>query len=249
MESKKYSILTYIFGNYEFVREPLETDDECEYVLVTDNKNLKSKKWKIVYLSDDFNDYTPISKTFYVRYHPFEFVNTDYVLLLDGSMHIKKSLHKLFNDFQENDYDCALGSFPFRIRSVNELYDYWIKNRNYNITQANKNRAFYNATHIGLPKIYHETGYMLFKKCTICLQFLETVYSAINKISLAPNDLDRLDQPIFNGILNALYQEMRVLSLSRELVQSDFIKFYYHNTNKECRVNIDPLFNKEFYKL
>ena len=249
MADKKYSILTYIFGNYEFVREPLEIDPNCEYILVTDNKSLKSEHWKIIFLSDNFNSYTPISKTFYVRYHPFEFVNTDCVLLLDGSMHIKKSLHKLFNDFRKNNYDCALGSFPFKIKNVNELYDYWIKNRNYSTTQANKNRAFYNATHIGIPKIYHETGYMLFKKCTICLQFLETVYLAINKVSLAPNDLDRLDQTIFNAILYSLYNDMKVLALSREIIQSAYIQYYKHNTTIKLSINVDKNFIKEMYKL
>jgi len=249
MENKKYSILTYIFGNYEFVREPLEIDDDCEYILVTDNKKLTSKKWKIIYLSKDFIDYTPISKTFYVRYHPFEFVNTNYVLLLDGSMHIKKSLHKLFNDFQNNDYDCALGSYPLPIKNIDELYTYWIKYRNYNNIQASKNRAFYNALHIGIPKIYHETGYMLFKKNTICLNFLNTVFLSINKISESYNNLDRLDQPILNGILYGIYNNLKVLTLSRELIQSDYIQYYLHNTNKKLCINIDKNFVKDMYKL
>lgn len=249
MESKKYSILTYIFGNYEFVREPLEIDDECEYILITDNKNLKSKKWKIIYLSDDFNDYTPISKTFYVRYHPFEFVNTDTVLLLDGSMEVRKSLKKLFTDFFNGNYDCALGTFPYAIKSIDELYSYWIKYRNYDIHQANKNKSFLKACKIDVPKIYHETGYMLFKKNSICLQFLETVFLSIKEISPSYNNLDRLDQPILNGILYGLYSEMNVLSLSRELIQSQYIQYYKHNTNNKLVINIDRNFVNGMYRL
>ena len=249
MANKKYSILTYIFGNYEFVREPLEIDKDCEYILVTDDKNLKSKNWKIVYLNDRFNDYTPISKTFYVRYHPFEFASTETVFLLDGSMEVRKKLSKLFNDFFTGNYDCALGTYQNPIISIDDLYSYWLQYRGYDVKQYEKNLAFFKSCSCGIPTIYHETGYMIYRKNKITLEFLSTVWSSINKISNNEKDLDRLDQPIFNGILNSLYQEMRVLSLSRELVQSDFIRFYYHNTNKECKVNINPLFNKEFYKL
>ena len=45
---KKYSILTFNFGNYEVFREPEAVDENCEYVYVTDNSNLKSNIWKII---------------------------------------------------------------------------------------------------------------------------------------------------------------------------------------------------------
>ena len=45
---KKYSILTFNFGNYEVFREPEAVDENCEYVYVTDNPNLKSNIWKII---------------------------------------------------------------------------------------------------------------------------------------------------------------------------------------------------------
>ena len=42
MEAKRYTVITYIFGNYEKVHEVLEKDPEADYVLVTDNPNLHS---------------------------------------------------------------------------------------------------------------------------------------------------------------------------------------------------------------
>lgn len=38
----KYSVVAFIFGDYENVHEILEKDDDVEYLLITDNKNLKS---------------------------------------------------------------------------------------------------------------------------------------------------------------------------------------------------------------
>lgn len=249
MANKKYSILTYIFGNYEFVREPLEIDNDCEYILVTDNKSLTSKNWKIVYLDSKFDGYTPISKTFYVRYHPFDFITTDTVFLLDGSMEIRKNLNKLFKDFNNGNYDCALGTFPQPIKSIDELYSYWIKYRNYEISQAEKSKAFLRALKVNNMSVYHETGYMLFKNNSKCLQFLEFVYSSIKRISIAENNLDRLDQPIFNGILYTLCNDLNVLSLSRELIQSSYIQYYKHNTLNKLVININKNFVKNMYSL
>ena len=38
----KYSVLTYIFDGYEIVQEIEQKDPEAEYILVTDDPNLKS---------------------------------------------------------------------------------------------------------------------------------------------------------------------------------------------------------------
>lgn len=52
MSDKKYSILTYIIGDYEFPREILEKDPDTEYILVTDNPKIKSDTWTVVQLDE-----------------------------------------------------------------------------------------------------------------------------------------------------------------------------------------------------
>jgi len=44
----RYSILTFIFGNYECLREVQDKKEDIEYVCITDNKYLVSSTWKIV---------------------------------------------------------------------------------------------------------------------------------------------------------------------------------------------------------
>ena len=95
----KYSVLTFVFNDYDFIREPLELSNDCEYILVTDNKDIKSTKWNIKYLPKEYENASGFTKSFYVRYHPFEFVSTDVCIVLDGSNQIKKPLDKLVNDF------------------------------------------------------------------------------------------------------------------------------------------------------
>ena len=233
---KKYSILSYNFNNYEILREPLEISGDAEYIYVTDNKKLKSNKWNIVYLNEDFNDYSAISKTMYVRYHPFEFCNTDTVIILDGSMHIIKSLDKLYKDFTESNCDCALGTWISPIKSVESMYSYWLKERNYDYKQYIKNLAFVKATKFNGTENFHETGYMILTKTNI--EFLTMVWKSLLKISNSEKDIDRLDQTIFNAILYKIFPELKCLNLSRQVIQSDYIKYYQHNTTKQLIVEL-----------
>ena len=50
-QSIKYSIVTMLFNNYDLLREPEEIDENAEYICVTDNPDLKSKAWKIIYMA------------------------------------------------------------------------------------------------------------------------------------------------------------------------------------------------------
>ena len=85
----KYSVLTCLFNRYEInIREPEEYDPDVEYVMVTDDPELLklNTMWKIVLIDSLFETYGGYAKSFYVKYHPFEFVSSDVVLWIDGSI-------------------------------------------------------------------------------------------------------------------------------------------------------------------
>ncbi len=99
----KYAVITYIFGkNKEILRNPLVIDKDIEYICVTDQKNIKSKIWKIVY--DDIPEANCIrDKMVYVKYRPFKYTNADKICVIDGSIEIKKSIIKLFKQLEHKD--------------------------------------------------------------------------------------------------------------------------------------------------
>ena len=39
-----------VFNNYDLLREPEEVDENAEYICITDNPELKSNIWKIMYM-------------------------------------------------------------------------------------------------------------------------------------------------------------------------------------------------------
>ena len=66
---KKYSVLTFIIGKgYEKVHEIENMQDDVEYLLVTDDPDLKSNTWKVTYDEDLLSFKTPFERCFRVRY-------------------------------------------------------------------------------------------------------------------------------------------------------------------------------------
>lgn len=102
----KYSVITAIFGEYEMVREIQDPRDDVEYVLVTDNPNLVSTTWKIKLVDSFFDGMSGYAKSFYVKYHPFEFIESDVFLWIDGSIQIKKDFTEaIMTPFINSNYD------------------------------------------------------------------------------------------------------------------------------------------------
>jgi hypothetical protein len=114
----KYSVLTFIINDYEYVREieyDISTTPHIEYILVTDNPNLKSNTWNIIYDKDlEDSNLTVYDKVMMVRYNPYKYVSNDICVRIDGSMQIVKPLDYFINEFIEGEYDGSLLLHPLR---------------------------------------------------------------------------------------------------------------------------------------
>lgn len=97
----KYAVITYIFGNYEKLREIRVKDPNTEYICVTD-QNLHSRTWKIIHDTVPLAD-TNRDKVVYVKFNPFKYTNAQYICVIDGSIEIKHSLKHLFEQLKTTD--------------------------------------------------------------------------------------------------------------------------------------------------
>lgn len=93
--SGKYVVLTYLYGDHTLLRDPLFVDAGIEYVCVSDRPITDSKVWKnivnpLAYLPDDR------LRVAWVKFHPYEFVDAEKVLVLDASYQIMGSVIPLF---------------------------------------------------------------------------------------------------------------------------------------------------------
>ena len=103
----RYSVLTYIFGDYDNVKEVLDPQDDVEYICVTDNKKMSSKTWKMVY-DKTLDGLSIFEKCYTVRFNLFNYVSTDICIRLDGSLEVCKSLDPFIEKFNKGNYEIAL---------------------------------------------------------------------------------------------------------------------------------------------
>ena len=89
----KYTVLTFIFNNYEKLHEVIDPDPEAEYLLITDDPELKSATWRVI-CDPDLAGLSPFDKAFRVRYGLFKYAAADICVCVDGSVQIKKNFEQ-----------------------------------------------------------------------------------------------------------------------------------------------------------
>ena len=228
----KYSVLTYIIGDYEDVHEILHKDDGIEYVLVTDNPNIKSDTWNVVY--DEGLVGSTFDKCYKIRFNPFDYVNSDICLRIDGSIVVKGSLLPLFERFEEGGYEISLMIHPYR-NLQSEEYAEWVKSRNYPQSQADKCMNYIKDT-IGLDpcryKGLYQMCYEIQRRDKNNVSLNKDTFDALKELGVN-GCIERLDQTIFSAIFNKYYSFMKVMWISQMFItNSDVLEWTYHKSNE-----------------
>ena len=242
----KYTVMTYIFGGYEFPHEVMEKDPDAEYLLITDDPNLKSETWEVI-CDPSLAGRNPIESNYDVRLHPFRYAHTDVVVRIDGSIELKKSLAPLLKDFNEGGYDRCLMIHPARNNFAQEL-ECWITQRHYPQEVADRTLRMMEAWGYDLDYQGMFQGCFEIVRNTGKNRDINRLTYHLMKYTGGENAIDRLDQHIFSFVVNTLHQDLKVLPVSENLVtHSQFAQWYFHNSMRPITklVEIQPMmFNK-----
>ena len=225
----KYSILSFAFGNYEKLREPKVISKNCEYIYVTDNKNLKSNNWNIIY-TNKFKNHSPIYASFYVRYHPFEFVNTDIVIIIDGSIQILDKLDSLIENFSS---DLCIMLPNYYNGTYLDGINLW-KNKNYSFDKDSMNNLYMFCKYFNVlnEKGIIESGFKMLKRTPEIEELNEEVWNTCLFLK-GKDDIFRVDQYVYSVILSKKYiDKISLLKVGRNIIQSKFLQYYKHNTDE-----------------
>lgn len=243
----KYSVLTFIFGNYERLHDVLDVQPNVEYICITDNKNIKSDTWNVIY--DEINpDYTPFRKVIEVRYNPFKYVNSDICLIIDGSIQIKRFPIKLFSKFTSDNYDIAVLIHPERYDLIDEI-NAWEKIRNLPSVNVNAcKNLLSNISYDNKYKGLFQVGLMLVKNTNVSNSLFNKILTINNSCALK-NDSFRVDQIIFSTIINKYFSKtIKLLPLSSLILHGKYFSFFAHGTNSVYDNEIDLTKQKTDYK-
>jgi glycosyltransferase involved in cell wall biosynthesis len=236
----KKSVLTCIFGRYDLLRDPEVVDKDTEYVCVTDYNTLKSSVWNIKVVDDNFlEDKSDIYKTFYVKQHPFEFVNGDVCLILDASIQIKKSLEDMLNIFYYNNYNIGVVSNSLYTDLKDEISSWkrWFSNASNNkrFTEKDYDAQINLVSSYGMlySKCNINGGFRILRRCKTTDLFNEFVWSLLNYIPSEQGDICRLDQPLISIVLEKFLPEEKVFVMTRAVFQGGIAQLYKHNSKTE----------------
>jgi hypothetical protein len=114
--SKKKCLYTVVVNNYDFTFPPIKPDSNVDYILFTDNLNLKIKGWNVRSIDSALLAEFGLSKTNrYYKFFPHKFLaDYDVSIYIDGSIRIIGSLKNLFQDFLTSDSEIGLLKHPLR---------------------------------------------------------------------------------------------------------------------------------------
>lgn len=228
----KYSVLTFIFGDYEKLHEVGgEMEKDVEYVCVTDNPELKSDTWKIV-IDKDLNGKGVFDKCFSVRYNPFKYCNSDICVRIDGSIGILKPITPLVDAFIESGCDACFLLHPYR-DNLFEEYKVWGKYRNYPIKQIEKQilslaRIGYDSKKNGLIQL----NFAINKRGKICDDINRITYAMLKYLG-DENDLDRLDQTVITAILDRYFPDLKIFFVGEDITHSEYMQNFQHNSDNK----------------
>lgn len=230
MSNKKYTILCYIINDYEDVHEILEKDDQCEYLLITDNPNLQSKTWTVIY-DTTLIGLSTFDKCYSIRFNLFKYATTDICVYIDANIQVKKPLTKLIDIFNNGQYDMCLMPHPLNCQFIPE-YKNWINWRKYPVENANKFIKMLNMSNYNYEyKSLFQGCFKIVRRGKLNSDF-ENLTMAFLKYLGKENEIERLDQTVYSYVLNNYFSDIKVLPVSEQIVRSDYMAWFWHKSNK-----------------
>ncbi len=242
---KKYTVLSYLYGNYECLHEVGEADPDADYILVTDRKDIRSNTWRIIF--EPLNGMSLFEKMYAIRFQPFRYARTELCVRLDSSIGIHKSLRPFIDKMEDGGYDRCLMLHPARINLTAE-YECWTKYRKYPQKQAQ--RCLRSVKDMGYSLDYKglfQLTFEIVRHNHVNTELNEETLRMLHKLRTA-TDIERIDQTIFTAIANLNFSDrLKVLPVPETIITGgDWMTWYQHNSVRphRSRITIPPtMFN------
>lgn len=248
-----YTVITYNFGNYEIMHNIKQdvyeaTKDRVEYLYITDNKELTSTTWTMVYVEPYEGDvFVPCYK---VRFNVFDYVHSDIVIRIDGSMEIIKDLQPLVDRFNEGNYDLAVIIHPTRNTMYSE-YLCWVNQRGMKPESANKVLSFMASNNYDVMnyKGLYQFNFMIHRKNEANLNFMKETYEVLKFLAIDGEEIHRCDQTVGSFVLNTHYPDMKIMPVGQYIAFNHYFKWKMHHSDVDMtydsRYDCTPYMNNK----
>lgn len=114
----KICVYTCITGNYDNLIEINNTEEGIDYICYTNNKEIKSKTWKVEYIQDDNLTNVQLARKIKILGTP-KLTKYDVVVWIDGRIYFEKSIKDFIKEYVDlKNYD-LVGFKHFCRNSIN----------------------------------------------------------------------------------------------------------------------------------
>ena len=229
MNIPHYTIVSLITGNYEKVHEVKKKSPSADYVLVTDNPELKSNTWDIVY--DTELSGGTFDRVHNIKWNPWRYCGDDIVLMIDGSMQVNESLDEIIEMFDRGNYELSMTIHPYR-NTIQEELKAWITQRNYDLDSARRqiemmeNTGYDTLNYRGL----YQGCFKLMRRTRKVEDWLRLMPGLLKATGRDGND-NRVEQTLASFALNKWFSDINAMWVSQNILHSRWITWYHHNTN------------------
>lgn len=238
----RYTVLTYIYGNYEQVHEVGEKDPDADYILLTDRTDLESRTWRIVH--EPLGGMGLFEKMYSIRFNPFDYAGTDIVLRVDGSIGIHRPLRPFVDELERGGYDRCLMIHPKR-NTMPEEYAEWVRIRGYPERQAE--RCLQAIRGFGYPmgcRGLFQMNFEVLRDNAVNRELNRRTLQLLHDLG-TEKDVERIDQTLFSAIANHFFSSrLKVLPVAQNIITEGYwMTWYNHGTFRphRSRIKIPPV--------
>lgn len=103
MSNEKICVYTCITGDYDEL-QPVYQEEGIDYICFTNNRNLKSAEWEMIYIEDNNNlGNMLLSREIKILGHPLLKDRYDISIWIDGAVQVRNSIKNFLNQYCEID--------------------------------------------------------------------------------------------------------------------------------------------------
>lgn len=251
---ENYTVLTYIIGDYDVVHE-LEFDPKTtphvEYLLITDNKNLKSNTWKVIYdesLIDE--NLQTFDRCYNIRFDLFKYATYDICVRIDGSIGVNKPLDDIIQTFINGNYDGCINIHP-GCDNIIEEYFRWVISRGFSPFEALFHIKYiqdtlnYNFLTKGLIELCFSINRR--NKITESIDYdMKKMLRESNVANYSPKNqgkpphYTRLDQILFTALVFSKYNDLNWMFVRDSLFTENGYLSWYKHGGENIKLHINP---------
>ena len=223
----RYTVMTYLMGNYERLHEVKEKSPHARYLLITDREDLKSETWDVI--CDKSLTGSAMNKTRYVKWHPWKYTQDEVVMMIDGSIGVNGPLDDIVDAFQ--DHNLCMMIHPERNTVKSELAA-WVDWRGLNPDDAERQLSIMELSGYDINgyRGLYQCCFRMMRRTPSVERWLETVAGLLTLCGKR-GEYATPEQVIASYALNLYYNREDILWVSERLVNSKYLSWYFHNSD------------------